>query len=145
MAIIGNALWVPHIESSSGGTVSITASNISSYFTVANSSYYFAGSGSTFTSNNKGVGSSTAQTTLTAKYNCTVSFTYSYSSESGYDKFYLTFAGTTVANAKSGATTSATYSGTLTAGQTIIFKYTKDGSVNSNNDCCTFSNMTVTY
>jgi hypothetical protein len=47
--------------------VNITAGNISAYFTVSNSSYYFVGSGSNFTTNNKGVSGSTAKTTLTAK------------------------------------------------------------------------------
>ena len=48
------------------GTVNITTSNVNDYFTVSNGSYYFAGSGSTFTSNNKHVSSSTATTTFTA-------------------------------------------------------------------------------
>lgn len=140
MAIIGNALWCPNLIK----TYSVTTSNISMFFTVANLTYYFAGSGSTWTSNNKAVSSSTAQTTLTALKNMTVSFSYSYSSEASYDKFYLTVGGTTIKNGVSGSTTTGSYTATLTAGQTIIFKYTKDGSVNKNNDCCTFSNMTVT-
>lgn len=36
-------------------TTAITASNISNFFNVVNSPYYFAGSGNTFTSNNKGL------------------------------------------------------------------------------------------
>ena len=140
MAIIGNALWCPKLIK----TYSITTSNISTFFTVANLTYYFAGSGSTWTSNNKAKSSSTAQTTLTALKNMTVAFSYSYSSEASYDKFYLTVGGTTVKNGVSGSTTTGTYAATLTAGQTIIFKYTKDGSVNKNNDCCTFYSMTVT-
>lgn len=125
--------------------LSVTASNISSVFTVANSSYYFVGSGSTFTTNNGGVKSTTAQTTLTALYDMTISFTYSYSSEQNYDKFTLTVGGTTVENAVSGATTTKTYSGTIAKGKTIVFTYAKDGSTDSNNDKCTFSNMQVTY
>lgn len=140
MAIIGNALWCPSLIK----TYSITTSNISTFFTVSNSSYYFAGSGSTWTSNNKGVKSSTAQTTLTALKNMKVTFSYSYSSEASYDKFYLTVAGTAIKNGVSGSTTTGSYTASLTAGQTIIFKYTKDGSVNKNNDCCTFYSMTVT-
>lgn len=124
-------------------TVTITADNISQYFTVTNSSYYFAGNGSTFTSNNAGKSSSTAQTTLTALTDMTIDFTYSYSSEANYDNFYLTVGETTVETAVSGSTTTKTYSGILAKGQTIVFKYMKDSSVNKNNDCCTFSNMTV--
>lgn len=125
--------------------VSITASNISTYFTVTNGSYYFVGSGNTFTTNNSGIDSSTASTTLTAKSDMSsVSFSYSYSSEQNYDKFTLIVAETTVANAVSGATTNKTWSGSLKAGEKIEFKYVKDGSGNVNDDKCTFSAMTCT-
>lgn len=125
-------------------TINITAGNISAYFTVSNGSYYFAGSGSTFTTNNGGVASSTAKTTLTAKQDMSnITFNYSYSSEANYDKFTLTAAGTVVENAVSGATTTKSYNGTLSAGDSIIFQYTKDGSANGNNDKCTFSDMVI--
>ena len=125
--------------------VNITASNISEYFTVTNgSSYYFKGNGNVFTTNNAGVSSSTASTTLTAKQNISeISFNYSYSSEPNYDKFTLKVAGSTIENAVSGATTAKSYNGSLTSGQTIEFKYAKDGSVNRNDDKCTFSNMVI--
>ena len=125
--------------------VDITASNISDYFTVTNgSSYYFKGEGNVFTTNNAGVNSSTATTTLMAKQDISeISFNYSYSSEPSYDKFTLKVAGSTIENAVSGATTTKSYNGSLTSGQTIEFKYAKDGSVNKNNDKCTFSNMVI--
>ena len=125
--------------------VDITASNISDYFTVTNgSSYYFKGEDNVFTTNNAGVNSSTATTTLTAKQDISeISFNYSYSSEPNYDKFTLKVAGSTIENAVSGATTTKSYNGSLTSGQTIEFKYVKDGSVNKNNDKCTFSNMVI--
>ena len=125
--------------------VDITASNISDYFTVTNgSSYYFKGEGNVFTTNNAGVNSSTATTTLTAKQDISeISFNYSYSSEPNYDKFTLKVAGSTIENAVSGATTTKSYNGSLTSGQTIEFKYVKDGSVNKNDDKCTFSNMVI--
>ena len=125
--------------------VNITASNISEYFTVTNgSSYYFNGQGNVFTTNNAGVGGSTASTILTAKQDMSeISFDYSYSSEQNYDKFMLKVAGTTVENAVSGATTAKSYNGSLTSGQTIEFKYVKDSSVDRNNDKCTFSNMVI--
>lgn len=125
-------------------SVNITASNISTYFAVTNDTYYFSGSGSVFTTNNGGAANSTAKTTLTAKQNISnITFTYSYSSEANYDKFTLTVAGTTVENAVSGATTTKSYSGTLSTGDTIIFQYAKDVSANSNDDKCTFSNMVI--
>ena len=125
--------------------VDITASNISDYFTVTNgSSYYFKGEGNVFTTNNAGVNSSTATTTLTAKQNISeISFNYSYSSEPNYDKFTLKVAGSTIENAVSGATTTKSYNGSLTSGQTIEFTYVKDSSVNKNDDKCTFSNMVI--
>ena len=125
--------------------VDITASNISDYFTVTNgSSYYFKGEGNVFTTNNAGVNSSAAYTILTAKQDISeISFDYSYSSEPSYDKFTLTVAGSTIENAVSGATTTKSYNGSLTSGQTIEFTYAKDGSVNKNDDKCTFSNMVI--
>ena len=125
--------------------VNITASNISEYFTVTNGSpYYFNGNGNVFTTNNAGVNSSTASTTLTAKQNISkISFDYSYSSEPNFDKFTLKVAGSTIENAVSGATTTKSYNGSLTSGQTIEFKYVKDSSVNKNDDKCTFSNMVI--
>lgn len=127
-------------------TISITANNIADYFTVVNgSTYYFVGSGDTFTSNNGGVNSSTATTTLTAKMDMdAISFNYSYSSEATFDKFTLVVAGTTVANAVSGPTTSKSYSGSLSAGDTISFTYAKDSSAHYNDDKCTFSGMRIT-
>lgn len=132
-------------ESSPQSVVSITASNISEYFTVTNGSpYYFNGQGSVFTTNNAGVGGSTASTILTAKQDMSeISFDYSYSSEPGYDKFILKVAGSTIENGVSGATTAKSYKGSLASGQTIELKYVKDSSVDRNDDECTFSNMVI--
>ena len=128
-------------------SVAITASNISEYFTVTNGSpYYFNGQGNVFTTNNAGVGGSTASTILTAKQDMSkISFDYSYSSEQNYDKFTLIVAGSTIENGVSGTTTAKSYNGSLASGQTIEFKYVKDSSVDRNDDECTFSNMVVTY
>lgn len=134
-------IGVPVTTVSGGTTVSITASNISTYFTVSNGSYYFAGSGSTFTTNNGGVKSSTATTTLTAKQAGTLSFNYSYSSEANYDKFTLKVAGVTIESAVSGATTNKSWSGAISVGDVIEFTYAKDSSQDANDDRCTFSGM----
>lgn len=126
-------------------TVAITADNIAEYFEVTNGSYYFVGSGSIFTTNNGGVKNSTASTVLKARQDISaLSFSYSYSSEANYDKFTLVVAGTTVESAVSGSTTSKTYSGSLTVGQTIEFTYVKDNSNDANDDQCTFSAMSIT-
>lgn len=126
-------------------TKTLTASDIEDVFTVTNGSYYFAGNGTEFKSNNNGKDSSTATTTLTAKVNISaISFSYSVSSESKYDKLTITVGNTTVANAISG-TVSSTWSGSLNAGQTIVMTYAKDSSQSKDNDCGTISNISVTY
>jgi hypothetical protein len=129
-------------------TTLIRYSNISQYFSVQDDAYAFKfGVGTTShiaTSTNKGISSSTAKTTLTAKQDMDINFDYSYSSEQNYDKFTLIVAGTTVESAVSGATTTKSYSGSLKTGQSIVFQYAKDGSQNKNDDQCTFSNMNVT-
>lgn len=119
----------------------ITEDNVDSFFSVTNGTYYFAPQNGVWTSNNNGVKSSTATTTFTAKSSMPVSFDYSYSSEAKYDKFTLAVAGTTVEDGVSGATTSKSYSGNLTAGQTIALTYSKDSSNDSNDDKCTLSNF----
>lgn len=125
--------------------VAITAANISDYFTVTNGTYYFAGSGSVFTSNNSGESNSTASTVLTAKQDISVlAFNYSYSSEAKYDTFTLKVGGTTVEDGISGATTNKTYNGSLAKGQTVEFTYSKDSSQNANDDKCAFSDMHIT-
>ena len=125
--------------------VAITTANIADYFTVTNGTYYFAGSGSVFTSNNGGKANSTATTVLTAKRDISVlTFNYSYSSEQSYDRFTLKVGGTTVEDGVSGATTNRTYSGSLAKGQTIEFTYSKDSSQNGNDDKCAFSDMYIT-
>jgi hypothetical protein len=134
----------PVYEDQDGTPVNITVSNIATHFTVTNGSYRFNGSGSVFTTNNGGVASSTASTTLKALYDMKVSFDYSYASEANFDKFTLKANGVTIENAVSGAETSKAYSGTLLTGQTLYFEYKKDGSSNSNGDKCTFYNMVVT-
>ena len=125
-------------------TVNITADNIADYFEVTNGVYYFAGSGSTFTSNNKGMNNTTASTILKAKKDFSeLWFDYSYSSEINSDKFTLRAAGTTIESEVSGDTTSKTYNESIKKGQTIEFKYTKDSSRHVHDDQCTFSNMRI--
>lgn len=124
--------------------VQITADNINDYFDVTNGTYYFSGSGSTFTTNNGGVKSSSASTKLVAKQDiASLSFDYSYSSEASYDKFTLAVNGTTVENAVSGTTTTKSYVGVLPKGGAVEFTYAKDSSTDKNDDKCTFSNMSI--
>lgn len=140
---IGVPTRIPIYETT-GEKVTITVDNIGDYFNVTNSTYYFAGSSGTWTSNNKAVNSSTAQTVLTLKSDGKVSFNYTCSSESNYDKLTITttIGGTTTTrvNAVSGVK-SGSLSYDMSAGDSITFKYVKDSSANSNSDICTFSNL----
>lgn len=72
-----------------------------------------------------------------------VSFNYSVSSESGWDKLTITVKGTTIANAISGSSSSS-WSGSLSKGDVISLIYSKDGSASSGNDCGTLSNISIT-
>jgi hypothetical protein len=123
-------------------TVNIVGSNIDLYFRT--SFDYFSWTNSQFKSSNGGVGGSTAQATLTALQDCTVTYTYNYGTEQNYDKFTLTVKGTTIHNNISGAGTAKTRTDTLTKGQQIVFKYIKDGSVDNNGDYVAFYNMSAT-
>lgn len=125
----------------------VTSSNINKVFSnIVNGSYYFAEDGSTgkFVSNNKGVHNSTATTTLTAAENMTLSFSYIVSSEARYDKFTIIIAGSVVGTFSGTDVTEKTWSGSLNAGDTIVFSYSKDSSANGGDDCASFYNMWAT-
>lgn len=140
---IGVVTDIPIYEESVG-TVNITSSNLEDYFNVTNESYYFAGSDSIFTSNNVGIHGSSAKSTWIAKYNISnISFDYSVSSESGWDKLTIIVGGNTIASGISG-TNSSSWSGSLSAGDTISLTYYKDSSASIGNDCGTLSNMSIT-
>ncbi len=96
-----------------------------------------------WTSNNKGIGSSTASVRLTANGNITVSFDYSVSSESGWDKLYIYVNGIAHTDSPYSGTKSGSCSVSLEAGQDIYIYYSKDGSGNRNNDTATISALTV--
>lgn len=121
--------------------VDVTANNIADYFNVANGDYYFAGSGDTFTSNNKGVKSTTASTELTAKKDCVVTFDYAVSSEK-YDNLHIYVNGTEV-YASSATAENGSYSANLSAGGSVKFEYIKDASISSNDDQAVISNIQV--
>ncbi len=95
-----------------------------------------------FTSGGKGINSANSMTKITVNINTagTFGFKATVSSESNYDKLTVTVSknggsATTVASAISG-TNSNTYSDAASVGDTYVItaQYTKDGSVNNNND-----------
>ena len=98
-----------------------------------------------YLSNNQNVASSTATSTFTITTGSTagtLSFDYTVSSESYYDKLTITVNGTTIANAISGEH-SKTYNVSATANTTytIVATYTKDGGGNKGTDTATISNI----
>ena len=102
-----------------------------------------------FESGNKGVNSTTSQTSIeiTLTEAATVSFDYGVSSEANYDKLTITAVigenTVTIANAISG-TSESTFSYDLPAGTyTLTFAYTKDGSSASGSDVGWFSSLVI--
>ena len=122
-------------------TITVNENNINGYFDVNNGdTYHFKMSGGVLTS--IGGTSQTATTTLTALWDMPVSFDYKVSSESGYDIFTVTVAGTSIASIS--GEKSSSWSGTLKAGEQIELEYTKDHSGSDGDDKATVSNLKVT-
>jgi uncharacterized repeat protein (TIGR02543 family) len=111
----------------------------SSAYTISSSSW--TSSGSTLNSTNKSDGS-TGSYTITARSQIRVSFQYKVSSESGYDKLHILKNGTAIITPISGSTSYVSLSVDLNSGDTLVFKYTKDGSVSSNSDCAYIYGLT---
>ncbi len=84
-------------------------------------------------SNNKGKGSSSAAMKITAKTAQKLSFSYKVSTEPTYDKFLILLNGTEEIN-KSGKIDWTGYNIKLSANDSVVLKYTKDSSGNSNDD-----------
>ena len=103
-------------------------------------SYKFVDKDGALVSNNKGYGSTTASMTVTMLGSYTVSYDYTVSTESGWDKFTAkhTVSGTTTTalDGISGSKT-GTQAVDTAAGDALTFSYTKDGSGNSGNDTVT--------
>lgn len=132
------------LSSNMGQDTLITQDNIEDYFTVENSTYYFKGSGSIFTSNNIKKSSTTATTKLTAKQDLYVDFDYMYSCQDDADKFYLSVGSTDIENGVSGNTTIKVYNGKISKGTIITFRYEKnDDGLYTYEDVCSFSNFKV--
>ncbi len=112
--------------------------NLISWENTSNGTYAFIKEGTKWTSNNKGIKSSTATSTwtITLDKDTEYSLKYKVSSEASYDKLTIKLNSTTIANAISGAGEEITYTGTLTAGtHTLTATYVKDSSTDKNDDC----------
>ena len=126
-------------------TATITSSNISTYFTVTNGTYYFVGySDGRFESNNNDEDDTGATSIWKAKNTITnMSFNWSVDSESGYDKFTITVGDIVAVDGQSGEK-SGSWSGSLAAGKTIELKYSKDSSNSVGNDAGIIKDISIT-
>ena len=107
------------------------------WYNTLNGTYKFVPIGNKFASNNKGVHSSTAESTWQGIFKQNTNFTLKYkvSSESNFDKLTVTLDGVTIINAISGNGTEQMYTTTLKAGKHILYaKYQKDSSSNTYED-----------
>ena len=91
--------------------------------------------GTVWVSNNVGLHSTSAVYTWKAKQACKVSFRWKVSSEATHDYLTISAAGTKIlANTGGPTEQTGTLTATLTTGQTLVFTYRKDGSVNNGQD-----------
>ncbi len=102
----------------------------------------FGVEGGTFFSQNK-ENNSKASFTVTATEKMTVIFTYSVSSERGYDKLIVSVNGEQRLDASGERTGTESYE--LAAGQTIEFSYTKDSSTQAGSDTAYIRNLYFLY
>ena len=118
-------------------STNVSASNISEMFDVTNGTYYFVGEDTVFTSNSAST-TQEATTTLVAKQDMDLSFTYSYpgsgtNNTGGRKTFNLTIAGNSIENnsySTSTEYTTKTWTGHLNKGESIEIKF-KRGIVNT--------------
>ena len=111
-----------------------SASSNGNLYTTSTYRWTIGGNG-TSRSNNQSQHSSTATYTITATVNMTLVLQYRVSSESGCDKLHIQKNGGNLITPISGATSYTTITINLVAGESVVCKYSKDGSVNSGDDC----------
>lgn len=124
------------------GDVWLISNKIDNYIlweNTENGTYAFVQSENKWTSNNKGVKSSTATSTwkINVPEDTEYDIKYKVSSEEKYDKFTLTLDGTiNIATNISGAGEEITCNASLLAGEhTLVATYVKDSSTDKNEDC----------
>lgn len=110
--------------------------------TVTNDYYYpWNVENGNLVSTNKLDGTS-SEYTIFAPSTITVSFEYATSSESSWDELYI-MVNDYVIQTCSGVTDSYYYSVTLNEGEYLTFRYSKDGSFSSGDDCAYIYNLTI--
>lgn len=114
----------------------------SEVYTVSNDSYYpWSLVDGVLTSTMKSHSNSSSYT-ITAATDVTVSFRYKVSSEANYDYLRIYVNGSRVISV-SGTTSYVNYTVNLSAGDTLRFTYSKDGSASSGSDCAYIADLTV--
>ena len=145
---VGVPTTVP-IYSTQRKEVIINGNNVTDFFEVTNSQYYFTVSTPTsaiFKPNNLGVNSSTATTSWKLKQDVTnVSFRYQYTTEANYDKFTIKKDSTTIMGPASGSNSlTGLNAGDCPAGTVFTFSYTKDGSQSASGENVLFETFSFT-
>ena len=99
-----------------------------------------------WTSTNKGQSSSTSsyKYTFDTTVGSKLSFDWSVSSEANYDKLYVILDGTTVLTKSGVYSSNYEYTFTVAGSHTLEVRYTKDGSVNNNDDKAEIHNVKLT-
>lgn len=128
-------------------TVSIvTESGLRYYFGILHGDpYYFMENGNgVFSANNvsRELGGSVAETKLVANYDMNVRFRLIYTTEQNCDKVYVYLDDTVIVDGISGDY-SATEIVEVKTGQTLHFKYVKDGSIDVSGERCLITNITL--
>ncbi len=115
-----------HLPKGELKTVTVTGGVQNDYSTANDSVYPFQYQNGVLTSTNKSH-STTSSYVITARSNATITFSYKVSSEGSYD-FLKIIKNGNVLRQVAGSTSYTSFSVTLSAGDTLTFKYDKDGS-----------------
>ena len=124
-------------------TYNVTLNDITVYaYNVTNDyNYPWTLNDGVLTSTNKSHSSSSSYT-ITAVAPMTITFSYATSSEGSCDVLYIIKNSSTLTYT-SGINSYTDYSVTLNTGDTLTFRYSKDGSVNSGNDCAYIKDISI--
>ena len=124
----------------------VTLENFSEFFDQSNTNHFRQeddGGKIRLVTSNKNLGSTTAKTTLIAKCNMVVSFSYIYSTEENRDKFTLKVNETKIIENKVSGKGSKVYIGELAPGGTLTFIYEKDANTNAGDDTVVISDIQI--
>ena len=142
-----NFSWYDYSEKRWANAVLVSDTGIDYHITSKSVSISNGASTGVYSNTNQKKESTTSSTTFTITTGSTagtISFNYTVSSESNYDKLIVTLDGTEKLNKSGNLTTATAFSMNVSANTTytMIIKYTKDGSGDAGTDTATISNLT---